>query len=339
MIDLRSDTVTLPTKGMRDAMVAAELGDDVYGEDPSINRLEDRSAEITGKESALFVASGTMANLLAVLTHASPGDSVIMGEGAHSFMFETGALSAIGGAMPVIVGSGGTFKWCDVEHHSMGGNIHFASTSLVMMENTHNQGGGIIFPREDVEEITRHSCFWGLKTHIDGARIFNASVAVGSPVRELAGGADSICFCLSKGLGAPVGSVLCGSNDFIDEARRYRKMLGGGMRQAGVLAAAGLYALSNNVERLQEDHDNARLLGEKLSELDDLEVDLSRVQTNMVYANVKKPGLNALEYGGRLKEKGLLVNAMSRDYFRAVLHLGIEKSHVLEAMEVFKKCL
>jgi len=339
MIDLRSDTVTLPDAGMRDSMAKAPVGDDVYGDDRSVNLLEEKCAEITGKEEALFVPSGTMANLVAVLTHTRPGDSVIMGQGAHSFMFETGAISAVAGVMPIIVGSGGTFTWQDVEHNAKGGNIHFASTTLVMMENTHNQGGGIIFSQQAVETIAANSRFWGFRTHIDGARIFNASIASGTPVKELSAPADSICFCLSKGLGAPVGSVLCGSADFISEARRYRKMVGGGMRQAGVLAAAGIYALENNVDRLKEDHDNARLLGEELASLPGLEVDLAGVQTNMVYANVVKEGLNAVEYGGLLKEKGVLVNAMSKDYFRAVTHLGIDREHILEAVEIFKKCL
>jgi len=339
MIDLRSDTVTLPTPGMREAMARAEVGDDVYGEDPSINRLQERSAELMGKAAALYVPSGSMANLVAVLAHTRQGDSVILGEDAHSWLYESGAISALAGVLPIIAGEGGTFTWEDVEKNAKGGNIHMAPTTLVMMENTHNSGGGIIFAQEDVKEICEKSRGWGFKTHIDGARIFNAAMATGRSATELSEPPVSISFCLSKGLGAPVGSVLCGPGEFIDRARRMRKMLGGAMRQAGVLAAAGLYALDNNIERLREDHDNARLLAQELVEVKGLKIDLEKVQTNMVFVEVIKDGLNAVEYSARLKSRGVLINALGKTRLRAVTHLGITRDDILKASPIFSEAL
>lgn len=339
MIDLRSDTVTLPGDGMREAMARAELGDDVYGEDPTINRLQERAAKLMGKEDALYVPSGSMANLVAVLTHTSSGDSVILGENAHSWLYESGAISALAGVLPIIAGEGGAFTWEDVEKNAKGGNIHMAPTTLVMMENTQNAGGGIVFPQKDVKEICENSRAWGFKTHMDGARIFNAAIATGISATELAEPMDSISFCLSKGLGAPVGSVLCGPAEFIGRGRRMRKMLGGAMRQAGVLAAAGLYALDHNVERLVEDHDHARLLGEGLVEIDGLKIELKNVQSNMVFVEMAKDGMNALEYAAKLKERGVLVNALGKTSLRAVTHLGITREDIKKAIEVFESAL
>lgn len=335
MIDLRSDTVTLPTPEMREVMARAEVGDDGYGEDPSINRLQEKAAEVTGKEEALFVASGTMANLVSIMSHTRPSDSVVLGEKAHSWLYESGSPCAVAGVLPIIVGKGGTFTWKEVEDNALGGNVHLAPTTLVMMENTHNAGGGVIFPQADLEEICKNARFWGFKTHIDGARIFNAAVALKRSVAELVAPADSLSFCLSKGLGCPVGSLVCGTREFIQKARRCRELLGGGMRQAGILAAAGTYALDHHVERLQEDHDNARLLAQRLSDLTGLSLDLSKVHTNMIFVNVVKPGLTAPEYAERLKKQGLLVNALGKLNFRIVTHLGITKQDVLTAAEIF----
>jgi len=339
MIDLRSDTVTLPTPEMREVMARAEVGDDGYGEDPSINRLQELAAEMLGKEDALFLPSGTMANLAAIMSHTRPSDSIILGENAHSWMFESGGPAAVAGVLPVTVGRGGTFTWQEVEENARGGNVHLPPTTLVMMENTHNGGGGIIFPQRDVIEIAEKAKFWKFKTHIDGARIFNAAVATGRPAGELAAPVDSVSFCLSKGLGCPVGSLVCGSREFIQKARRYRELLGGGMRQAGVLAAAGIYALEHNIARLQEDHDHARLLAEKLSDLNGLSLDLAKVQTNMVFVGVMKAGRTAFEYAARLKERGVLVNAMGKAKFRAVTHLGISRPDILQAAEIFAAAL
>jgi threonine aldolase len=337
MIDLRSDTVTVPTPEMREVMAKAEVGDDVYGEDPSINALQERGAEITAKEAALFVPSGSMANLVAVLAHTRPGDSVIMGEKAHTWLYESGGAVAVAGILPIIAGKGGTFNWEQAEGCALGGNVHMAPTTMVMMENTHNSGGGIIFPQEDIEEIGEKAGFWGFKTHIDGARIFNASIATGKSVKELAAPVDSVSFCLSKGLGAPVGSVLCGDKEFITRAHRFRKMLGGAMRQAGVLAAAGIYALDHHVERLKDDHDNARLLAEKLSEIGGVSIAMDTVQTNMVFMDVSENGLNAMECAAELKKKGVLVNGLGKRRIRAVTHLGVNRDDILEAAEIFKE--
>lgn len=339
MIDIRSDTVTRPTEAMREVMARAEVGDDGYGEDPSINRLQERAAEVTGKEDALLVASGTMANLVAIMSHTRPSDSVILGEKAHSWLYESGSPCAIAGVLPIIVGRGGTFTWEDVENNAIGGNVHFAPTNLVMMENTHNAGGGIIFPQEEVERIAGNAGFWGFRTHIDGARIFNAAVATKKSVAELVKPVDSVSFCLSKGLGCPVGSVVCGSREFITRARRYRELLGGGMRQAGILAAAGIYALDHHVERLQEDHENARLLASALAGIEGLSVDLDKVQSNMVFVEVTKEGLTAFDYAARLKERGVLVNAMGKARFRAVTHLQVSRKDIEDAIGVFRQAL
>jgi threonine aldolase len=339
MIDLRSDTVTRPTLEMREFMAKAEVGDDGYHEDPSINRLQDISKGITGKEDALYLPTGTMANIVAIMSHTRPSDSIVLGQKAHSWLYESGSPAAIAGVLPVQVGVDGTFTWKDVEENALGGDVHLAPTTLIMMENTHNGGGGIVFPQSDIEDISEKARFWGYKTHIDGARIFNASIASQKSVLELAAPVDSISFCLSKGLGCPVGSVLCGSAAFIQMARRYRELLGGGMRQAGIVASAGIYALENNIERLQDDHDNAKLLAEKISEIDGLETDLVKVQSNMVFVAVKNERLNAVEYAGKLKENGVLVNAFEKHRFRAVTHLEITRDDILKAVSVFKEVL
>lgn len=339
MIDLRSDTVTLPTTAMRAVMAGAEVGDDVYGEDPTVNRLQERAAELMGKAAGLLVPSGSMANLCAMLAHTRPGDSVILGRGAHSFVYESGGICALAGLLPIIVGTDGTFTWADVEQNAKGGNLHLAPTTLIMMENTHNQGGGVVFPQEQVIAIGAQAQAWGFHTHIDGARIFNAAVATGQPARELAAPVESVSFCLSKGLGCPAGSVLTGPVDFIERARRFRKMLGGAMRQAGILAAAGLYALEHHVNRLAEDHQNARDLALMLSDLAGMKIDLGRVQTNMVFIEVTKPGLNAVVLSARLKDRGVLANPTGKSVLRAVTHLGITKEDVKSAAEIFADAL
>ncbi len=262
-----------------------------------------------------------------------------MGRVAHSYAYESGGPSAIAGVMPILAGEDGTFTWDDVEANAKGGDVHMAPTSLVMIENTHNGGGGIVFPQERVEEICEKAGFWGFKTHIDGARIFNASAASGVPAAELAAPADSLSFCLSKGLGCPVGSLLCGSAEFIDRARYYRELLGGGMRQAGIVAAAGIYALENHVERLSDDHDNARALARGVVELDGLRADLDKVQTNMVFVHLERDDMTAFDYAARLRERGVLVNPLARKMFRAVTHLHVTREDVTEAVAAFKAAL
>ncbi len=266
MIDLRSDTVTLPTDEMRKAMAVAEVGDDVYGEDPSINRLEEIAANKMGKEAGLFIPSGTMGNLIAMLTHVQRGEEAIMGDQAHTFIYEVGGVSALGGIMVHTVPnqSDGTMKLTDLQNAIRSVDVHFPTTRLIALENTHNRCGGVVITPEYIESVRMLAQENGLIVHMDGARIFNAAVKLKIPAQQLVAGVNSVTFCLSKGLGAPVGSVLCGSQDFIFRARRIRKQLGGGMRQAGILAAAGIVALESMVDRLEEDHKRAQLLAEPI---------------------------------------------------------------------------
>ena len=335
-IDLRSDTVTLPTEEMRRAMAEAEVGDDVYGEDPTIQRLERLAAEIMGKEAALFVPSGTMGNQVSVMTHTQRGDEVIMEAESHVYYYEVGAMAVLSGvqARPV-PGRRGVMDPDDVRKAIRErNNIHFPRTSLVVLENTHNRGGGKVLPLENVKAISDIAHSNGLSVHMDGARIFNAQVATGIPVSEYAKYADSVMFCLSKGLCAPVGSMVVGSKDFIDKARKNRKMLGGGMRQAGVLAAAGIIALTKMVDRLQEDHDNAKLLAQKLQQLG-YGVDPEAVETNMVVVDVTPTGKDVHTMETELKSRGVLANANSPKTLRLVTHYGITRDDVIMAVDAF----
>lgn len=335
-IDLRSDTVTLPTEEMRRAMAEAEVGDDVYGEDPTIQRLERLAAEIMGKEAALFVPSGTMGNQVSVMTHTQRGDEVIMEAESHVYYYEVGAMAVLSGvqARPV-PGRRGVMDPDDVRKAIRErNNIHFPRTSLVVLENTHNRGGGKVLPLENVKAISDIAHSNGLSVHMDGARIFNAQVASGIPASEYAKYADSVMFCLSKGLCAPVGSMVVGSKDFIDRARKNRKMLGGGMRQAGILAAAGIIALTKMVGRLQEDHDNAKLLAVKLQELG-YGVNPEEVETNMVVVDVTPTGKDVHTVEKELKTRGVLANANSPKTLRLVTHYGITSDDAIKAVEVF----
>jgi threonine aldolase len=282
-IDLRSDTVTQPTPAMREAMYRAEVGDDVFGEDPTVNRLEQMAAERLGKEAALFVVSGTMGNLVALLTHCGRGDEAILGDCSHTFLFEQGGMAALGGIMPHLVSNqpDGTLRLEDIEGAIREDDAHFPRTRLVCLENTHNMCNGTPLTAEYTAQVARLARVHGLRVHMDGARIFNAAAALGVDAQELVRDVDSVMFCLSKGLCAPVGSLLCGSADFIAEARRARKVVGGGMRQAGVLAAAGIVALEEIVPRLEEDHVRARRLAEGLAEIPGVEV--APVTTNILY--------------------------------------------------------
>lgn len=335
-IDLRSDTVTLPTEEMRRAMAEAEVGDDVYGEDPTIQRLESLAAEIMGKEAALFVPSGTMGNQVSVMTHTQRGDEVIMEAESHVYYYEVGAMAVLSGvqARPV-PGKRGVMDPDDVRKAIRErNNIHFPRTSLVVLENTHNRGGGKVLPLENVKAISDIAHSNGLSVHMDGARIFNAQVATGIPVSEYAKYADSVMFCLSKGLCAPVGSMVVGSKDFINKARKNRKMLGGGMRQAGVLAAAGIIALTKMVDRLQEDHDNAKLLAQKLQQLG-YGVDPEEVETNMVVVDVTPTGKDVHTMETELRSRGVLANANSPKTLRLVTHYGITRDDVIMAVDAF----
>jgi len=326
-IDLRSDTVTKPTPGMREAIATAEVGDDVLGDDPSVNRLEQVAAELLGKQAAVLVPSGTMGNQAALHPFLRPGDVVLAGEGAHVLWYESGAAAAISGAQIQTLGRGGLFDGSDVRAAVHPDDEHFAPTRAVCLENTHNRSGGRIFPLDRIKDVAAAAREHGLHLHLDGARLFNAVVATGTPANVWAEPFDTVTFCLSKGLGAPVGSLVCGTRDVIGQVRRVRKMLGGGMRQAGILAAAGLYALEHHVERLAEDHANARRLAEGLAELG-FPVE-APPETNILMFGVEDtPGfLRATQ------ERGLLIDPMDPGRFRAVTHLDISASNVEDALE------
>ena len=330
IIDLRSDTVTLPSPEMRQAMANAELGDDVFGEDPTVNRLQEMAAEMLGKEASLLVTSGTQGNLAAMLTHCRRGDEVILGELSHSVIFEVGGASALGGLIMKTVrnDSGGRLNLADVSAAIRPPNDHFARTGLICVENTHNLCGGMVLNEEDLSAIRDLSDRRGLPVHMDGARVFNAAVALGVPVARLAAYADSVTFCLSKGLGCPIGSVLCGRKDFVAEARRYRKMLGGGMRQAGVIAAAGVYALEKMVDRLDEDHENARKAANGLAQVAGIAL-APPPQTNLVYFSVD--GWKLPEFARRLEQAGVLCFDEG-GRIRWVTHYGIDRADVQEAV-------
>jgi threonine aldolase len=331
-IDLRSDTVTRPTPAMRRAMAEAEVGDDVYGEDPNVHRLEERIAERLGFPAALFVPSGTQGNQVAVGVHCRPGEEVILEEGSHAFHYENGALAALWGVQPrVVTGRRGLFTADQVRTAFRGQDDHLPRSRLLVLENTHNRGGGTVWPLGQFREVVEVARAVGLRIHLDGARLFNAEVALGTPASAWSSLTDSTTVCFSKGLGAPVGSVLAGGREFIAEGRRLRKRLGGGMRQAGILAAACLYALEHHLARLAEDHANARFLAERLADLPGVSVELDRVETNMVYAEVP---VEAPALVPRLRAAGLLVNAVSPHAVRLVCHLDVSREDVGRAVQI-----
>ena len=340
-IDLRSDTVTWPTDEMRRAMAEAEVGDDVFGDDPTVNRLEAAAAERLGKEAGLFVASGTMGNLIAILAHCGRGDEVILGDHAHTFIYEAGGISALGGVHPrtVPVQADGTLRLEDMQAAVRAlGNPHFPLTRLIALENTQGTVGGIPVTKEYTDAVGALAREYELALHIDGARIFNAAAALEVDVASLVEAADSVTFCLSKGLCAPVGSVLVGSRAFIDEARRARKIVGGGMRQAGILAAAGLIALEQMTQRLDEDHANARLFAEGLAAIPSIEIDLERVRTNMVFFSLRdQAGMSAQELAERLKAHNIWIMARDDRSFRAVTHYWIRQEHIAQVLDAIRK--
>lgn len=341
VIDLRSDTVTLPTAKMREAMSRAELGDDVYGEDPTVNRLQQLAAKMLGKEDALFTASGTMSNLVAVLTHCGRGDEMIVGDQAHMFYYEVGGASALGGVhVRAIPNRQGALDPADVEASVRDpGNVHYPRTRLVCLENTHNRCGGVALTAEQVGAVVAVARKHGLKVHVDGARLFNAAVALGVDAATLVEGCDSVNICLSKGLCAPVGSLLVGSREFIAEARRNRKAVGGGMRQAGILAAAGIVALEEMVDRLAEDHANARILAEGIATLPGVRLDLSTVQTNIVVVELVREDISAAQFIARMGELGVKTTPFGANLVRMVTHHGISRGDVERAIQAARKVL
>jgi len=348
MIDLRSDTVTLPTPAMREAMYRAEVGDDVYHEDPTINRLQEMAAERLGKEAALFVASGTMGNAAAVLSHAGRAEAVIVGNQSHIYHYEVGGASTLGGSPMVVVSThpDGMLDLHEVEINiSDGSDEHSAPTALLCIENTHNRCGGTVLSIEQVEQPTSLAHAHGLAVHMDGARIFNAATALGVPVSTLVRTVDSVMFCLSKGLSAPVGSILVGSKDFIHRAHRMRKLLGGGMRQAGILAAAGIVALEQMVNRLAEDHQTCKQLAHGLADYPQIDVNVDQVVTNMVMFSVRNSRQEPLteaetmQFLAKTHEHGVLMGHIGQGKIRAVTHYGIDASDINIALAGIRRAL
>ena len=333
MIDLRSDTVTRPTAQMRAAMAAAEVGDDVYGEDPTVNLLERRAAETFGREAALFVPTGTMGNQIAIRLHTQPGQEVIAESRAHILDWEMATTAVFSGCLVrAVPAERGILTWKHIEPAIHERGALRAATGLIEIENTHNMAGGVVTPLPVLEGIWAGAKERKLPSHLDGARIFNAATALGVDVRELTSGFDTVMFCLSKGLGAPVGSMLTGSAEMMERARIYRKALGGGMRQAGVLAAAGLIALEQGPARLHEDHANARLLAEALANMEGVAIDLDAVETNIVIFRLTG-GLSAAELVARLKKRGILASTVGPDAIRLVTHLDVDRAACVTAAE------
>jgi threonine aldolase len=340
VVDLRSDTVTRPTAEMRQAMAAAEVGDDVYGEDPTVNLLERRAAEIFGRDASLFVPSGCMGNLISIKVWTNHGDEVICDERSHVNLYELASMSAIAGCMPRIVrGADGILSWEAIESVIRPKIYYDSQSALVCLENTHNMAGGTVYPTAVCEDICGHAHAAGLKVHLDGARIFNASVALRESVARMTRKFDSVMFCLSKGLGAPVGSLIAGSHAFIEKARIYRKMFGGGMRQAGVLAAAGLIALEKSPLRLHEDHANARRLAQGLAEIRGLSIDPSKVHTNIVIFGCEKSGQTAIGICDALREHGIWALDTAPFSVRFVTHCDVDRAGVERALSALRTIL
>ncbi len=348
MIDLRSDTVTLPTVAMREAMYNAEVGDDVYHEDPTINYLQEMAAERLGKEAAIFVPSGTMGNTASMLAHAGRGESVIVGNQSHIYHYEVGGASTLGGSPMVVVQTepDGMLDPHEILINiSDGSDEHSAPTALLCIENTHNRCGGAVLSLEQVEQLTELAHQHGLKVHMDGARVFNAAVALGIPASTLVRTVDSVMFCLSKGLSAPIGSMVVGNQAFIQRVHRTRKVLGGGMRQAGILAAAGIVALEQMVDRLAEDHETSKQLAYGLADFPQIDINVDRVKTNMVMFSVRNSKLEALseeetmQFLSKAREHGVLMGHIGQSRIRAVTHFGIDSTQINAALIRIRRAL
>jgi threonine aldolase len=340
MIDLRSDTVTKPTPEMRRAMMEAEVGDDVYGEDPTVNRLEQRAAEITGKEAAVFVPTGTMGNTIAVKLLTEHGQEVICDSRSHLLDYELAMTAWFSGCLVrAIPTENGILTWDTIRPHIRPLGAHWAPTGLIEIENTHNMAGGTVYPLATIREICDGAHEFGLRVHMDGARVFNAASALGVPVREIVAPVDTVMFCLSKALGAPAGSMLAGPAELISKGRLYRKRLGGGMRQVGVLAAAGLIALEETPKRLFDDHCNAKFLAEGLSRIRGVAIDSAKVATNIVVFDVSGTGLASAEISARLKRDGILINGINPRQMRAVTHYDVTREDCAQALEKLRSAL
>ncbi len=341
IVDMRSDTITQPTSSMRRAMFEAKVGDDVFGEDPTVNRLEEMVAKRLGKEAALFVASGTMANLVSQLTHCGRGDEIILGDQSHMFFYEQGGCAALGGIHPRSLANqpDGTMALADIEAAIRPDDIHFPKTKLIVLENTHNRCNGRPLDAGYMHSVAELARRYGLKLHVDGARLFNAATALGVAAEDLVAEADSVSICLSKGLAAPVGSVVCGTRDFIAQARRNRKVVGGGMRQAGVLAAAGIVALTEMVDRLADDHENAGKLAQGLANIAGLSIDPEMVSTNIVYFDVIKENITACILAESLDRQGIRLLPTGAKRLRAVTNYHVTSADIDYAIEVFSRIL
>ncbi len=339
-IDLRSDTVTKPTSAMRKVMAEAEVGDDVFAEDPTVNALQEKVARLLGKEAAIFVPSGTMANQLAIKSHTQPGDEVIIEATSHLYNFEGGAGGALSGVQfYCLKGMRGILDASQIEEGIRPLDHHFAVTRLICLENTHNRGGGSIYPLNKMVEIYRLAKSKGFLVHLDGARLWNASVATGIPPREYAQCADSVSTCLSKGLGAPIGSLVSGSKTFIDRVHRFRKMFGGGMRQVGIIAAAGIYALDHHMERLEEDHRNAKRLAFGLKGLKGVTINPEEVETNIILFNIADTGMTAPQMAEAMKKNGVLIHPVGKTQIRLVTNLDVSSQDIDVALKAFEKLL
>ncbi|MDP9146740.1 MAG: aminotransferase class I/II-fold pyridoxal phosphate-dependent enzyme [Acidobacteriota bacterium] len=337
-VDLRSDTLTRPTVEMRRAMAEAEVGDDVYGEDPTVNRLEQRAAQLFSKEAALFVPTGCMGNLIAIKIWTHHGDEVICDERGHVNLYELASMSAIAGCMPRVArGVDGILSWQQIEAIIRPRIYYDSQTALICIENTHNMAGGMLYPTATVEDICDHAHAVDLKVHLDGARVFNAAVALGESVSHMTRKCDSVMFCLSKGLGAPVGSMVVGSQEFIDKARVYRKMFGGGMRQAGILAAAGLIALTESPKRLHIDHENARFLAEGLAQIPQMNIDPAKVKTNIVICDCSETGKTAVEFCEELYPHGIWAQDTALHSVRFVTHCDVDRAGIERALNVIRQ--
>lgn len=337
MIDLRSDTVTKPTQEMRKAMYDAEVGDDVYGEDPTVTLLEETAADILGKEAALLVTSGTQGNQIAVLTHCRPGQEIILEAESHIFYYEAGAVAALGGVQTrTIAGVRGAMNPEDVKNAVRGVDIHYPVTGMISIENTHNRAGGAVVPVENMREIYEMAKSHQVPVHIDGARLFNAAESAGVDVKDFAQYADTVQFCLSKGLGAPVGSIIAGSKEFIHIARRWRKMLGGGMRQAGIIAAPGLIALTKMTDRLGDDHANALKLAEGIENINGLHV-INLVETNIIVVDVKELGVSSEEFVTHLHSEGVLAGGFGTTSVRFVTNFDVSSTQIEDAVAAISR--
>ena len=342
MIDLRSDTVTLPSPEMKEFMFNASIGDDVYGEDPSVNLLENKTCDLFGKEDALFVPSGTMANLISVLTHCDRGDEILLGNQSHIFKYEAGGSSVLGGVHSHQLNNNddGTI---DINDILLAVNdtedTHYAKTKLLCLENTHNRCYGSAIPVKYFQDVRDAIKPHSLKIHLDGARIFNASVALNAPVDKLVENVDSLSCCLSKGLSCPSGSMVIGTKKFITKARRLRKMLGGGMRQSGIMASAGIYALDYMIDRLKEDHINAQNLSNEISKINGLEIETTKVKTNLVFFKLTKDNLNANQLMKKLYEEDIKIDYKGNNIFRMVTHYGLKNNHIEKVVKTFKLIL